>query len=551
MAPSHLVSPRGLGRPLIALAAGWLVLVLAWLIMVQPQVREAATSGGDSWLARTIAERRATDASWHDLGHVLWVGRTVMTRVGIGWALACLAVAAWRRRRRLAAGAVSYFSETDDARNLAVLRMATFGTLVAIPAGREEFLIHAGLPDSLVFPPDGLGPLVAALKPDPASARVMLTIWITASLMAAAGFLTRLSTVTAAALAVLVLGVPQIHGKVNHAHHLIWFALLLAASPCGDAWSVDAWIRGRRGHPARSTAYGLPLRFAWLLLGVVYLFPGFWKLWTGGIDWFASDHLRHQIWVQWSTHGDWRPAIDPKTWPWIVRAGALATIVFELCFITLVVRRRTRPVAMVLGLGFHTMTWLTIRIGFVSLQVCYLALVDWAAIADRLHAPRARTSRSNRSGSGTGAVAVVGTLLVLGNVWYGLRGRHIAWPLACYPKFAYPVRVPERDVIEVMVIDPDGTRHTESFARGRSELRTARWVGTITTVLRQPDGPRREAALAALAELAFQPTPGSTLRFEAHTVSVRPGDEALPPREVRPLATITTGEMPGSKADEP
>ncbi len=527
-----------------------MALAIAWWLVFGPMLETASVANAEGWLADTIAKRRIADEAWAAPEHVAWVGRTVMTRLGVAWALACLLLAAWRRRARIAAGTLAYFSEADDARNLAVLRMAAFGMLAANSAGREEFVVHAGLPEALVFPPGGLGPLVAALSPPPEAAPMIVAIWMTATLMAAAGFLTRLSTVTATVLTLLVLGVPQLHGKVNHAHHLVWFAMLLSVSRCGDAWSVDAWIRRRADAPPRSVIYGRPLRFAWVLLGMVYLFPGIWKLWTGGVDWFASDHLRHQIWLQWSTHRNWNPPFDPTGWPLFVRAGALATIAFELCFIALVVRRRTRPLAMVLGLGFHTLTWLTIRIGFISLQVCYLALIDWAAIADRFHSPRARTSRTLRGGGGTGAVTIIGIVLVIGNTWYGVRGQHIAWPLACYPKFAYPVRVPERRIIEVVVTDPDGTERVESFARGRGKMRTARWIGVITTVLRQPEGPRRDAALQALAELAFAPPPGSTLRFDAKMVSVRPGEEDLPPRSVRTLASVTVGE-PASAEPRP
>ncbi len=532
-----------LRRPLLLIAGGWAVLWLAWILVLGPAVTAtAAASDGDGWLARQIAARQASDPAWLDPGHVAWVGRTLLTRVGLLWAGACLAGWIWKRRQRLTTNLIARLGEADDARNLAVLRIATFTTLLVVPAGREEFLVHLGLPDALRFPPGGLGSLVAAVTPSPEFGRTVLFGWIAVVAMAAAGFLTRFSTVAAALLSILVLGVPQIHGKVNHAHHLVWFAMLLAASPCADAWSFDAWIRrghGRRGVPARDRRYGIPLRFAWLLLGMVYLFPGFWKLWTGGIDWITSDHLRNQIWLQWTTHGDWRPAVDPTGWPWLLRVGALGTILFELSFVFLVFDRRTRPLALAMGLLFHNATWFTIHIGFVSLQICYLCLVDWAAIVDHLRLrPAPRTSPPGRR-SPTAAI-VTGLTLVLLNGIYGLRGQHLAWPFACYPKFAYPVRVPERTVVEVVAILPDGTERSESFATGRGDLRTARWIGTITTVLREPDPRRRDAALAALADLAFDVPPGTTLRFESVRRSVRPEDAEAPALNRTTLCTLVT-----------
>lgn len=541
-------------RLLLLVSAGWLILGLGWWLWLGPTLlaaaSESAAGPSPSWFARQIATRQAADPAWLDPEHVAWVGRTVLTRIGILWAAACLTVSLWPRRHRLLTGLASRVQEADDPRNLAVLRIATFATLLVVPAGREEFLVHLGLPEALRFPPGGLGPLVAALAPDPAFGRTVLLAWIAVVAMAAAGFLTRFSTIAAALLSILVLGVPQIHGKVNHAHHLVWFAMLLAASPCGDAWSLDSWIRGRRGVPHRDRRYGVPLRFAWLLLGFVYLFPGFWKLWTGGIDWFASDHLRNQIWLQWTTHGDWRPLVDPTGWPWLIRLGALGTIIFELSFVFLVLDRRTRPIAMILGLLFHNATWFTIHIGFVSLQICYLCLVDWAAIADRLR-PRPAPRVNPPHATSPAAATAIGLLLVAVNGLYGMRGQHLAWPFACYPKFAYPVRVPERTVVEVVATAPDGTEIVESLATGRGELRTARWIGVITTVLREPDPSRRDAALVALADLAFDVPPGTTLRFDAVRRSVRPEDDDAPPLSRTTLGTFVTPAAEPAESTDP
>ena len=45
----------------------------------------------------------------------------------------------------------------------------------------------------------------------------------------------------------------------------------MAASPCGDAWSIEA---RRVQVPAPKSHYGLPLAVAWLLFGQVYFWPG-------------------------------------------------------------------------------------------------------------------------------------------------------------------------------------------------------------------------------------------------------------------------------------
>ncbi|MFE1744162.1 hypothetical protein [Coleofasciculus sp. H7-2] len=102
------------------------------------------------------------------------------------------------------------------------------------------------------------------------------------------GLFSRTSALLTAFIGFYALGIPQFFGKVDRDHHLLWFSAILAASRCGDYFSGDAiftaWKRADRGvvePPSSSSIYALPLRFVWLLLGIIYFFLGFWKFWTG------------------------------------------------------------------------------------------------------------------------------------------------------------------------------------------------------------------------------------------------------------------------------
>lgn len=547
-------SSRPFALAAIAIAIGWAIAWIAWATWISG-LPEPAVEGrsGIGLLDRMVASRAAVDPNWLDPAHVAWVMRTVLVRLSILWAASVLGILLLVRRREVARGLGRYLTEADAPLNLAILRIATFGTLLFIPAGREEFIVHAALPDALLFPPSGLGSALSSLTPFPDSARFVLIAWIVATSMAAFGLFTRASTVIAALLTLVVLGVPQLHGKVNHSHHLAWFAILLATSRCGDVLSLDAWISGRRTAPVRDVRYGVPLRFAWLLLGIVYFFPGVWKLWTGGLDWMFSDHLKHQIWHQWTTHETWRPVIDPTGSDWLLDLGGLGVVVFEMSFILLVFHRRTRLVAFALGLGFHLANQLTLNIGFISLQLIYVCLIDWQRVLGRLGV------RSRRLGVGRtdgphpqGSVvptAVVGAILIAGNTWYGVRGDNYGWPFACYPKFAFPIREPVRTVIEVAALTPDGQEMETSFATGRGPLRTARWIGVVSRVLKLPEGDRRDAALVALVDLAMGDLPpGTRLRFMEADYSTRPEDRDDPPLEIRDLAVLRIG--PSSSTDD-
>ncbi|MCP4495621.1 MAG: HTTM domain-containing protein [Phycisphaeraceae bacterium] len=527
--------------------AGWAVLWLAWYGWLEGIVDSAASDGvGAAALVDLIEARRAVDPAWEEPGHALWVGRTVMTRLGLLWMFLVVGVLAFIHRGPLVRRAKAYLTEPDAPLNLAILRITTFGALLLIPAGREEFLIHASLPEAILFPPSGIGPLLTFLIPDPFTARLILGAWITTTAMAMLGLITRPATIASTLLTLLVLGIPQLHGKVNHAHHLVWFALLLATSPCGDVLSIDRWIRRRRPAPRSDLRYGLPLRITWLLLGMVYFFPGVWKLWTGGLDWIFSEHLRNQIWHQWTTHANWEPVLDPTGHPWLLRMGGLGVVVFEMSFVLLMFRRSTRIVALVIGLLFHLANLLTLNIGFVSLMAIYPCLIDSPRLLSRLGL-RSTTVGIPR---GTGPpprtslipIVVAGAVLLVGNGWYGIRGDNYGWPFACYPKFGYPIREPVRTVLEFEFIDPDGGVERESFATGRGPLRTARWIGTVKRVLKMPPGPGRDEALIVLAELAAGSRPlGGVARFIRSDYSTRPDDRGEPPLRSRTIAEITLG----------
>jgi hypothetical protein len=212
----------------------------------------------------------------------------------------------------------------------------------------------------------------------------------------AAGFIglfSRSSALACTLLGFYCFGIPQFYGKVDHNHHLLWFAIILAVSPCGDFFTLDAsrsaWKRADReitDPPSPSQAYALPLRFVMLLMGVIYFFPGFWKLWQSGFDWFLTDNLPRQLYLfwTWSFDGLWLPAFRIDQHVLLYRIAAAATPLFELSFVFFMFHRTLRAVSAVGGLIFHASTNWFMRISFLSLRVCYVALIDWAWIFGRI-----------------------------------------------------------------------------------------------------------------------------------------------------------------------
>jgi hypothetical protein len=82
---------------------------------------------------------------------------------------------------------------------------------------------------------------------------------------------------------------------------------VLAFTPAGAAWSVDAWLRARRREveqpasaPAsagelRTYAYGWALWACFAAAAIPYLQLALSKLWDGGIFWFDGRSMRNYI----------------------------------------------------------------------------------------------------------------------------------------------------------------------------------------------------------------------------------------------------------------
>jgi hypothetical protein len=204
-------------------------------------------------------------------------------------------------------------------------------------------------------------------------------IAVAAAIAAVIGLRARLALAALTVAGFYLLALTQLTGIVTHDMHLLWFAALLAASPCDDALAYDAlkkngsWLALER---AKSISYGWSLTATRLLLGCVYFFPGVWKLRENGLAWALSDNLRNQMWWKWCQN-DWLPAVRVDHFPTLLHVGGLFVIGFELSFWALALFRKSRLVALAGGIAFHVASEALLRIPFASLWACYVVLVDW------------------------------------------------------------------------------------------------------------------------------------------------------------------------------
>lgn len=263
-------------------------------------------------------------------------------------------------------------------------RVLTFGAILVLVAVERPWR-YTQLPDEWVFAPRWSGWMEPLMHWPVVVAATAALVAVCAAVLA--DRVVRPAMVAAVPLAVFVLGVPQMYGKVDHYHHLVWFALVLAI--------------------------GGGVRHLWALMGVAYLIPGLAKL--AALDVLSGGGMLDTINHNRAAHGWFSPAALPAWSSDLLLAG---TIAFELLFVVIVFSR-WRPAAAVLGVGFHLATLVFMGIFFWWLLVFYpLLFID----------PGQR-ERGLRDLAGWLFVGVVAVEAVV------VPGQ--GWPLDSYPQFAY------------------------------------------------------------------------------------------------------------------
>ncbi|MBK7155526.1 MAG: HTTM domain-containing protein [Sandaracinaceae bacterium] len=454
----------------------------------------------------------------------------------------------WRPRVRAAI--------SGSALDLAVFRI-TVALVIAASSSAMVAVDWASLPAATRVAPLGVGFLLPHLPITPELVTGVRAVMYAACVTGALGLFSRTSFALVTVSAAYVLLIPQLGGAVFHDHHLLWFAALLAASPCGDALSVDAWRARRRAAalPVGSPAHGLALRFAWLCVGLIYFFPAVHKLRAMGLDWALSDNLRHQLWWKWAQDPTLLPRFRIDRVPWLLHGLAALTLLFELSFVLLVFVRRTRLLAVAAALAFHAGTHLLMGIDFSVLYACYTMFLPWSSWLARVREtapPEPLLIVPSATQPVPHTLIAVGALLVTGVVAAGAAGAMQAYPFACYPTFAFDPG-PSMPALRIDVLHADGREERLPPALYRAP--GPRGVALEWRLL-GAYGDFSEPRLRAWwqDEVQREPLRGRVrhareVRFSRARVSVNPDDRGAV-GDVRPLLTLlTSGPAPSHAVD--
>jgi hypothetical protein len=201
-----------------------------------------------------------------------------------------------------------------------------------------------------------------------------LIIWAFTVFLLLIGFWTRLAAI---AVWLLSSSFANINGSIDNAGDLVRGIVLfyLMLCPCGAAWSVDAWIKRRKGYlTGQVLVYPWPIRLLFLQMIFIYFMNGIYK--ASGEAWLRGDSLYYVLCdltlARWS-YAQW--PIPPA----LLRLASWIVMSWEVSFPLLVLWRPTRLLALWLGVAFHLGIGLSMELGgFPFYMLClYLPLVPW------------------------------------------------------------------------------------------------------------------------------------------------------------------------------
>lgn len=427
--------------------------------------------------------------------------------------------------------------------DVAVLRIVVVAVLATTPEIGRAVTLASGS-HAAWHAPLGLGWFVRWVPTDGSTASLVRLVHYNVAALAAVGLFTRPALVGLALTSYYLLALNQLSGAVLHDMHAWWFVVILALAAPGEALAVDAWYArkdaGLRllGDPAPARRHALPLALVGTLLGLVYFFPGAWKLGSGGPSWALSDNVLQQMHAKWFQYGvvpTWR--VDHH--PGLVRLGAALAVFFELGFVLLVhVGPRVRVALAVAGLCFHLSIQRFLFIGFSSLWLCYAALVPWHVLRrQRVPGPPPTDRRMQDAW-----IIAFGAVLIALLIERGVRGASESWPVACYPRFHRSVGPTLQDV---RVVALGAGEREVPVGRDASGMRTqAEWATawSVAGIYGVPfSGPRLLGyvrAQAARPHVAAALVGATALRVEVVTYATAPEAWGQPPVTTREVATL-------------
>jgi len=277
----------------------------------------------------------------------------------------------------------AWWTQPVPAERLAALRIGLAAVLLIdvvftyLPMGTVFFGSDSlGSPSIFAYlykPPSCLWSLLKDVE-DSRLIQASLFVWTVAIVMLLMGFWARPSAVVVWLLSTSFANLNSaIDNAGDQVRGIILFYLMLC--PCGAAWSIDAWLKRRRGLlTGPAYVYPWPLRLLFLQMTLIYFFNGLYK--ASGKDWIEGNSLYYVLCDL--TLARWSYVQLPIP-PILLRLASWFVLSWEVSFPLLASWRPTRILALWIGVLFHLGIGLSMELGgFAFYMLClYLPLVPW------------------------------------------------------------------------------------------------------------------------------------------------------------------------------
>ena len=223
----------------------------------------------------------------------------------------------------------------------------------------------------------------------PSGMLIFKSAMVLSLLLGAVGFLTVVTTKTSFLLVLFYQGLLRSFGHFNHDEMVgVYFLLVLAFTPCGDAFSIDSRLRKKNERP--TFAYAYPILLMQLLLAWTYFSSALIKLRVAGWKYLSPDNLPSlAIFHSLDNLHDtgfrlafWLPQMKAYL-PFAVGF----VLVWELLFPLAIFWRRVRWWILGVGIIFHLSTLFLMNIFFPHQLAMYLVFVNWDRLSFQKHGP--------------------------------------------------------------------------------------------------------------------------------------------------------------------
>jgi hypothetical protein len=280
--------------------------------------------------------------------------------------------------KKLALSWNNYWFRDGSARALSICRIFLIGMIILL-RWDEDYRFASEL--SYNWTPNlYMGFLFPDGMPSAQFIAVLQTIWKISWLTAFVGFFTRFSILVELICGSILMNLVFCVSRTPHEAAPVAICLaILALSRCGDAYSIDAYLRKRRlrsnNLSERNPDYRWPVMLCRLVISIVLCNAGLNKLFVSGPDWIVSDNLARLLLLQSADLG-----VYISRWPLLCSFFAGVTVLVEIIHPLALFSRRAAyilvPSGILMLVGFRVF----MNIPFYLLIVLHVFWVPWDQI---------------------------------------------------------------------------------------------------------------------------------------------------------------------------